>query len=114
MMDNRKIDQLVAEKVMGWEVIEYKNINTTVIDDGEFPVEIEEFKPSERIEHTWDVVEKLSEKCGVEVYQELGAPPYCKIISGAGKWIEYEAQNDSDTVPVVICKAALKTVGVEV
>ncbi|CDQ41882.1 BC1872 family protein [Virgibacillus salexigens] len=115
-MDNRKIDQLVAEKVMGWKVFEYKNINTTVIDDGEFLVEIEEFKPSERIEDAWNVVEKIGKDFTMNTVNEYD------IHVKAGK-LELIGQYHCNingfhvydkSAPLAICKAALKTVGVEV
>ncbi|WP_079708107.1 BC1872 family protein [Paraliobacillus ryukyuensis] len=110
-MNNKEIDRLVAEKVMGWEVIEYKNIGKTVIDDGEFPVEIEEFKPTELIEDAWTVVEKLQ---GMK---------YRVQISTHGGTYEVECARYEDacyfsqeekTVQLAICKIALEVAGFEV
>ncbi len=116
-MNNREIDRLIAEKVMEWEVIEYKNINTTVIDDGEFPYEIEEFKPSKDMADAWEVVEKLRKFRAFSIHdawdEEDNLIYSARFLYADGAHvIEYQAYDK--TAPLAICKAALKSVGVEV
>lgn len=121
-MKRSDIDKLVAEKVMGWAVIDYKNIGVTVVDDGEFPVEIEDFQPSERIEDAWEVVKQLRRK-GIQTeissdgftvkmyrWEKDKTPPYRykRYLAKITDTIKF------DDIPEMICRAALEAVGVEV
>ncbi|WP_121603796.1 hypothetical protein [Virgibacillus sp. Bac332] len=103
-MDNRKIDRLIAEKIMGFEVR-----NGQRVEDGKrFGIP----SYSQKIECAWQVVEKLKVK-GYWLYGLgfVSDEDYsCSFYQGSGQMItEYDK-----SAPLAICKAALKTVGVEV
>ena len=80
----RELDALVAEKVMGWQVLNYDNGTTLIIErdkDGVvFPYQLDEgetaeqgiwWSPSTRMNEAWEVVEKL---------QEFGERGYSKML----------------------------------
>ncbi|MCC2250048.1 hypothetical protein JUJ52_08720 [Virgibacillus sp. AGTR] len=104
-MDNRKIDQLVAEKVMGFEVR-----NGQRAEDGKrFGIP----SYSQKIEDAWQVVEKLDRKYEFELTRfEDEDKWYCDLTN----WNDdlRSIRSVEKTAPLAICKAALKTVGVEV
>ncbi|GAQ18012.1 hypothetical protein OPHB3_1951 [Oceanobacillus picturae] len=113
-MNNRQIDQLVAEKVMGWRLKNMSAGNYWVGEhdglEGDWTLK-QLWKPSERIDHAWEVVEKLhmtvTPQCGapeeMNCHAEVDNQPF-------GNYYEAFAK----TAPLAICLAALKTVGVEV
>ncbi|PLR93213.1 BC1872 family protein [Bacillus sp. T33-2] len=97
-MENKEIDRLVAEKVMGW-------------DDVWQP-----FFPSTEIKDAWLVVEKMKDMgLFFNVCPELDA---CHV----DIWVQSDRHQGLNpyrtvhekTAPLAICKAALAIVGVEV
>lgn len=117
-MNNREIDRLIAEKVMGWEVKEipskkfldayvlYKRPNQSNIND-------HQWNPSTYIQDAWQIVEKFdfASVDRITGYGEF----YNVTLSVAeedGTYSEVEAK--ADTAPMAICLAALKAVGIEV
>lgn len=98
-MNKREINRLIAEKVMGWKVV---NKEYSVINKGKFP---EEFKPSEYIEDAWEVLEKFD-------YYSLEKDAghyYCTLHITNGKFFT----GDGETAPLAICKASLQSVGID-
>ena len=133
-MNNREIDALVAEKVMGWGVKHFEasqNENSPVVQKLErwcvegidIPPEDEENDwlfgnmPwfSTNISDAWQVVEKMA-KYGIAIHtprdSEKGHMPWRVVIatdiSGLAKAV------NGETAPMAICLAALKAKGVEV
>ena len=109
----RRLDALVAERVMGWEL----DI------DGEAWTYGEEFLPSSSIDHAWRVVEKLVNDTSLE------NPLYFKLVykwepenSKDGCFAVFDWKGTSDTrplytafedsAPLAFCIAALRAVGV--
>lgn len=93
MKPGRKLDTLVAEKVMGWKIIDRVKMGwgrgPVVWDTGQDPEDehssptYQDFRPSERITDAWLVVEKL----GIENYPFiLTQDRYSGVYSG-GKWL---------------------------
>ncbi|WP_339161761.1 hypothetical protein [Siminovitchia sp. FSL W7-1587] len=100
-MDLIEIDRLIAEKVMGFEVTK----------DGERVQDGKRFgipSYSEKIEHAWLVAEKLGDEYGVCISNQGG---WGCLIYDLDTETSYTAQGQ---VPLAICLAALKAVGVEV
>ncbi|MGX9931978.1 BC1872 family protein [Virgibacillus salarius] len=105
-MDNRTIDQLVVEKIMGFEVR-----NGQRVEDGKrFGIP----SYSQKIEDAWQVVKELRENY-FEISITIGEDIINVEVSTTmddPKKVYYAYQQES--LPLAICKAALKTVGVEV
>ncbi|MGG3798952.1 BC1872 family protein [Metabacillus fastidiosus] len=117
-MNNQKINKLVAEQIMGWKVKKAMDGVTEYYDNGSFcegkwvedlglreKDNVDVFKPSERIQDAWLVVQKFQ-------YHkvEMDAGHYYCTLANDGPFFD----GDSETAPMAICLAALKTVGVEV
>lgn len=118
------LDVLVAEKVMGWEIVkgEYSLVCRTQ-DDFRLLIWIEpgrvvdnwgSFNPSTDIEAAWQVVEKFT-KCGVAVHccrhEEWGDDKWKCVLANphpTGDIINFVARGD--TAPEAICFAALAAV----
>lgn len=109
-MDLRKIDALVAEKVMGWDTQEFKNIRTVIayVEGDEITIS-EDFCPTEDIQDAWKVVEKLKDKYTFSIYQVKEK----YSVSFESLYRATHSGNHED-VSMAICLAALKAVGVEV
>ena len=123
-MNLRKIDRLVAEKVMGWrlksfpgegggfsawlnddeKIIKYENNCTLHAQPYDF------WKPSTNIADAWQVVKKFYEKGDkVIVTNTLGGNWCCYIHAGLGQFSAI-----AETAPLAICLAAMKACGIEV
>nr|WP_034679056.1 hypothetical protein [Priestia megaterium] len=107
-MDNRTIDRLVAEKVMGFEVR-----NGQRVEDGKrFGIP----SYSQKIKDAWDVVEKI----GIDFTMNTVNEHDIHVRAGELELIgQYHCNINGfhvydKSAPLAICKAALKTVGVEV
>ncbi|UAT29532.1 hypothetical protein K7T73_13075 [Bacillus badius] len=120
-MNNREIDRLVAEKVMGWEpnldddgtVLSYdtEHGNLFFYDDNE-----NDWCPSADIQDAWKVVESLRERKIFTIYDawdEKDEKIFCANFQYNDTYhvVDYSAY--ADTAPMAICLAALKAVGVE-
>ncbi|MFS0643867.1 BC1872 family protein [Siminovitchia sp. 179-K 8D1 HS] len=116
MSNLREIDRLIAEKVMGWDTEEFKNICIIRAYAEDEVISIpDDFCPSEDIKDAWVVVENLKregtylvvcpekEKYAVNVW----------VDDGKDRCIPYTSV-EADTAPMAICLVALKAVGVEV
>jgi hypothetical protein len=123
-MDNREIDKLVAEKVMGWKL---ENIPTSTYgstadvwknEAGKIMAYDREWKPTEDISSAWQVVLKVCEETR---WYELTFRPTGAIANFLGNTIHRgivpfkDAGNDRTRAQcMAICLAALEAVGVEV
>jgi len=115
---DRDIDKLVAEKVLGW----IKPPVTSVLKPmwvappiGTIHPDLPKF--STNIEGAWLVVEKLRESKLFHLHDTLDGDnkkKYCAIFqyNDSCHSVIYEAVADNPSL--AICKAALKTVGVEI
>ena len=119
-MENREIDRLVAEKVMGWvaasEVMRDEDTKLPFTrrywsdTEGNYTNQFH-FVPCERIQDAWLVVEHFIKKgwdFSIETtlhfnfvvdFNDGGANMYCET---------------SESAPMAICLAALKVVGVDI
>ncbi|UAT31940.1 hypothetical protein K7T73_06890 [Bacillus badius] len=107
-MNNREIDRLVAEKVLGLTV---KNEN---IVRGGRRSGIPSY--SQKIEYAWLVVESLRERKIFTIYDawdEKDEKIFCANFQYNDTYhvVDYSAY--ADTAPMAICLAALKVVGIE-
>ncbi|MBS4171913.1 hypothetical protein [Bacillus sp. FJAT-49736] len=112
-MENREIDKLVAEKVMGYRFDSTKSTYFKNIGHGwENPVF--DFHPSEDIASAWLIIEELYKRKQIRMFVSNNFHPLwearCK--KDTGDWIGHGF--DEETAPLAICKAALNVVGVEV
>jgi hypothetical protein len=131
-MENREIDCLIAEKVMGYRIIPSSIHKETGFENqGYFVIEEQteewngqlisqpEFSPSTDIQDAWKVVEKLQDKWNVNVgtanphSKQMGVARevdkyYCEMY-GERNVLEY-----AETAPMAICNAALKSVGIDI
>lgn len=89
-MENREIDKLIAEKVMGWETEPFGP-----------------FFPSTNIQDAWSVVEKLNFDVKVTKYKDSGYQ--CHVFIPSNVQMVF-----AESAPMAICKAALKAVGIEI
>lgn len=123
-MDNREIDRLVAEKVMGWKVevamdgqTEYYDNgslaeNKWVEDVGMFEKDnIDVFKPSEKIQDAWLVIKAMEEQMFIVDLNVWRDENECVFTS-----LDYENKYEgtASTIEIAICLAALKSTGIEV
>jgi hypothetical protein len=117
-MSPRERDALIAEKVMGYEVIDVLKQGITHMDNGTKRW-IKNPNYSTKIADAWQVVEKLKQK-----------HDFVTIVWGDGTWgchiatmlppndeWEYDSNEwvaDAPTAPEAICKASLLAMGVEI
>ncbi len=66
MMPGAELDQLVATKVMGWEIASTKASYRKISPDGgrDTIIMAHDFRPSELVAHAWEVVDKLAPLVG--------------------------------------------------
>lgn len=131
-MDNQEIDRLVAEKVMRYEIIPpsvhegtgYENQGYFVVkeeteEEDAVWVSQPEFSPSTNIQDAWEVADKIYDWILLDyrIYKEraYGGRSSC-VCEFYGydrfryKDVEHEAE--AETIPLAICLAALKAVGI--
>jgi hypothetical protein len=126
----RELDALVAEKVMGWDVLRYDNGTIVIVErddkDGIFCNQIDAddtinhaiwWSPSTRINDTWRVVNKFCNDWEWEIgYGEVTGQEamgwYAMLIpldTEKDNWlVENWPFAYGDTAPLAICRAALK------
>ncbi len=110
-LDLRKIDRLIAEKVMGWE-----KLNKNFWNNKGAWIPVNTFNPSTNIQDAWVVVKKLNETFTVDIRDTLNDGAECYLYEFQEETetlFPYKAA-DGETAPLAICLAALKAVGVEV
>ena len=108
----QEINRLVAEEVMRWEVKGYNGYGNPFVnkysDLHESP-----FNPSGDIRDAWLVVERFKNSgLEISIYTDAEGST-CHIIDAPSSLMTIW-EREADTVPLAICKAALKAVGVEV
>lgn len=119
-----ELDRLVAEKVMGWtrrenDLGQPYGIKVTWHLPNGVMAEFEDddgrsaFCPSERIDHAWQVVEKLwpegdfiLDRVAVDLWRAGGST----TTDDGARVIDYWKDASGDTAPLAICRAALKGV----
>lgn len=106
-MDNREIDKLIAEKVMGYRYDSTKRTFFKDIGHGWFNP-VFNFHPSEDLLDAWLVVEQLPYDIKVTKYKN-STGYQCHVFIPNNVKMVFE-----ETAPLAICKAVLKAVGVEV
>jgi hypothetical protein len=107
-MDKRKINYLVAEKVMGYVRSKYRGQEGWGTPDQH--TWYSHFNPTGDISEAWLAVDKLksnSEFFSLDFEDEVWTCEFGNQYSGM-----YEVT--ADTAPMAICKAALKIVGIEI
>ena len=104
----RKLDALVAEKVMGWTRVERAVHDVWLMDESDIdslitrePTSYGSFKPSENIAAAWRAVDKMFEHPDQEVY--LAFRHYLSLVGHI---------SPSHLMPTRVCVAALRAVGV--
>ncbi|MED4718257.1 MULTISPECIES: BC1872 family protein [Bacillaceae] len=109
-MNNREIDRLVAEKVMGWTLKEMTATSAWMDSQGGWTL-YQMWKPSTDMRDAWLVAEKLY----ITVCPQQGAPTEMSV------WAEINKQPLGNcyeafakTAPMAICLVALKAAGVEI
>lgn len=136
-MDSREIDSLVAEKIMGFELLEVRYwdhdeterqkeikewLNKVGLDMvGEYYIDIKNdfwirkdyYRPTEEISSAWEIVEKLdlNEFCVSRFYTLNNDLEYHVYMDDGTK--NYEVIK-APTLNMAICKATLRTVGIEI
>ncbi|MCU5039326.1 hypothetical protein FC686_04420 [Bacillus cereus] len=105
-MGNKEINNLIAEKVMGWNLREMENVSAWVDENDNWTLK-QMWNPSNDIQDAWEVVEKLN--CDVKVTKTDLKPKYQVhvFVPGDVKMVFAE------TAPMAICKGALKAVGIQ-
>ncbi len=114
---SRELDAEVAEKVMGyqrcgggWTPKDWQEPQVMPANYISTRPYFYTFAPSTNIKDAWEVVEKLDRHIAITVDPKDIKPRYCVVYLGGLKTRGGEAQ--AETVPVAICLAALKAVGV--
>jgi len=118
-VDNREIDKLIAEKVMGWfSLTDANHMEWWAPTVEEFPIWLKsqrDFRPSTDIKDAWLVVELLQARYEfVEIHIEQGKTNVTISERFFNGYLKDRYQGYEDSTPMAICKAALKAVGVEV
>lgn len=112
-----EICALVAEKVMGWELIKRAKPDlwhfSDTIEDERILVGYSRvaaaWNPAVRMEHAWDVMDHLTKRFHVSVGGQC--PGWtCDVSELAGQSL---ARAVAPTAPLAICRAALLAVGKE-
>lgn len=112
-----KINNLIAEKVMGWEWDEDKfGSGWRNRETGLFEYRKGCFFPSSKygIESAWKVVERLEGKGDVTIAKDLESSKWeVEVYTYNEKGIFDRYYTEHGLVQVAICLVALKTVGIE-
>lgn len=122
-MNHKEIDRLIAEKVMGWE---YQDCNgdELLLPPGDVSKLQFVKKPdkhqyvksySTNIKDAWLVVEEVNKEYEFELYRDKHERKYvCEFTRYVEVIHIYNYRALSESAPLAICLAALKSVGVEV
>jgi len=110
----RKIDRLVAENVMGWELTYYTTTDEPKLEGIKADGKMDEVPNySTNIADAWQVVEKLIDKdYDFSIYNHNKEFNVEINIVEDDKHLWF--YGEADSAPLAICLAALKAVGVEV
>ena len=122
MPAGREMDALIAEKVMGWRVhfrntawwVKAEDEKEAIVKKVGFACGNDRFMPSTDIAAAWKVAEKVGEKYDCVIFRDRDTDkkPYCQFVycdnGDEDTFEEYIAE--AETVPLAICRAALKAV----
>lgn len=118
-MEERKIDILIAEKVMEFQP--FYDDGVLISFESEFGSllftddEEREWKPSTDIADAWLVVEKLEARfTSVEIHLEKGMTNVVVTEHFENGYLKNTHQGYEKSAPLSICYAALKSIGLEV
>lgn len=112
----QSLDKFIAEKVMGWQVINYPNSEIAEVETEDEVFFLDEFKPSASIKDAWEVVETINKsrfsvrQCFIDELIQIVTPNELKSSGNlihASMLIYY-------LTPFLICIAALRALGFEV
>lgn len=105
-MTNEEINRAIAEKVMGWILVSTRVCDHWEDEKGVHRGLYSDWYPTERIDHAWQVVEKLKTKYKVMVgtMWEKEEDWWCELDDGQ------KIYANADTAPLAICLAALEAV----
>lgn len=112
MNAGRELDALIAEKVMGFETVNFKSSDPheiIVTKDAEGNMRMAVPFYSTDIAAAWEVVEKLRDTWAIELHGRDGAWS-CLVEEGDEVTAHFIAIAEADTAPLAICLAALKVV----
>lgn len=119
MAHYNEIDVLIGTKIMNWTKEILPNNDEGLPYTAEYWTEFGEkrvpanfFNPSTNLVDAWKVVEKLKEEKWTKILVSKFGTPLCRV--GIYDNEDSEVQVVAETVPLVICLAALKSVGIEV
>ncbi len=95
------LDQLIAEKVMGWTIREMPCPWNEYCKEGQPVRGYSHWAPSTNIEHAFEVVERMKGLCDGEISMGL---------NGGDRWVVkfYPDIEVNASLPLAICIAALK------
>jgi hypothetical protein len=112
VMENREIDYLIFEHVLKNEKGYMEYLKQQKDDLNLYIVK----RYSTNIQDAWVVVDKLNKQWEFELYRDNGKdePFYCDF-SGYDKfaYVDRFYRGVANTAPLAICKAALKSVGID-
>ncbi|PGA92160.1 BC1872 family protein [Bacillus toyonensis] len=108
-MNNNSINQLIAEKVMGWHLRKLENVDAWIDGQGNWTLK-QMWKHTTNIQDAWLVFEKFD---FANVERVTGYGDFYKVNLSVpeidGTYSEVEIK--STTAPMAICMAALKSIG---
>ena len=117
-MTNRELDQLVAEKVMGWkpyrnpdlkqDYFRWENAFGAICSDADLPTY------TTSIVAAWKIVEKMNQERWVMRLETWDTEAGCEFSRAETDQIVSHRTSCVDTAPMAICIAALKAKGIEV
>ncbi len=114
-MENREIDRLIAEKVMGWKLEKTFEEDCYLYDEwvsGNERIAVDVFKPSSNIQDAWIVLEKFKEKDFLYTVQnQMGGDYEVSLTDWGGMCSTYRGVNEF--LPLAVCEATLKAKGIE-
>ena len=124
MEAGRELDTLVAEKVLGWRLLNSETYEPVISDSERKDAsnndgwhwegrgghsEAWEWRPSSKIHDAWEVLEKMSEILDGQAISVCWGN-YGDEGMGASVLTFYDHSAVANTVPLAICRAALKVV----
>lgn len=113
MKAGRELDALVAEKLMGLELVRHGGNIFYKEQSKHHPIELLLPEYSSFIAQAWLVVEKMK-RDGMLVIIKADGLRIGDFSHGWTVLIDNHPRVDADTAPLAICKAALRTIGYEV
>ncbi|MDZ5712271.1 BC1872 family protein [Jeotgalibacillus haloalkalitolerans] len=105
-----KIDRIIAEKVMEWNVFCHENIDVIEVYAGDDVLYIPgDYQPTKNIENAFMVIDQFHR---VEIETGRDAGQHCVTIRDDAGWLL--SFHYAETVPMALCGAALKAKGIKI